>query len=234
MWLDELVEFACGNLTGERELEALGARGVTDEQIRDFRIGYVDERLPTLQNAKGFLEWSLQGRKLSDMFVFPLTNALGQVKGLQFRHVEREAKGYTDYFLSKDEPAYFGLSMAMPYVWRTQTVCLIEGTFDLFPVQRVFPFAVSTMTASVTTAFHRFLRRNVSKVWLGYDSDSTGRRGAQEFKERHGADFEQVLIPEFPRLKMPGGKRTKDFSDVWEVLGDERFGVYLKSAFGQK
>lgn len=233
-WLDVLVDFACSNLTRERELEALWARGVTDEQIRAFKIGYVNVELPTLEGAKEFLTWSLQGRKLHDMFVFPLTNALGQVKGLQFRHVEREAKGYTDFLPVKDEPAFFGLSLAMPHIWQTGKVCLVEGTFDIFPVQRVFPFTVCTMTSDVSTSFYKFLRRNVTELWFGYDPDSAGRRGTMEFAFEHKDDFDRIRTPQFARLRMPNGKKTKDFSDVWEVLGDERFGVYLKSAFEQK
>lgn len=236
-WIDVLVAHAQENLNGDRELEALWSRGVSDAQIRDFKIGYLNKGLPTLEGAgvEDFLKWYKgNGKKVWDVFVFPLTNALGQVKGVQFRHVEREARGYTDYYLGKDEPAFFGLAQAMPYVWQTQTLVLVEGVFDFFPVHRVFPNSMSTMTAAVSSNFSRFLKRNVREVWLCYDRDTAGRDGAHDFLEAYRTDYERVRVGQLPALLMPNGKRTKDPSDLWELLGDERFGVYLKSAFGQR
>src|SRR4051812_17162822 len=103
-WLDEFVAFAHGNL-GERELDALWTRGVTDEQIQSYKIGYLSGLPSAVANPKEFTSW-WNGVRLEDVFVFPLTNALGQVKGLQFRHVRREVAGYQDYIPFKDEPAY--------------------------------------------------------------------------------------------------------------------------------
>lgn len=228
-WLDEIVAFAHGNL-GERELEALWTRGVSDEQIEAYKIGYLVGLPSALSNPKEFSSW-WAGMKLEDVFVFPLTNALGQVKGLQFRHVRREFAGYQDYLPVKDEPAYFGLAQAMPHVWKTRTICLVEGVFDLFPIQRVIPNTVPTMTASVTTAFLRFLKRSVTEIWFCYDMDKTGRDGTFDFIKEHRSEFERIKAPQLPRLVMPNGKFTKDPSDLWELLGDERLGVYLKSAF---
>ena len=235
MWLEDLVQHAHANLKGERELEALWVRGVSDEQIQDFRIGYLGDTLPILQNAQDFLAWyKFKQQKLVDVFVFPLTNALGQVKGLQFRRVERKSKGYLDYLPVKDEPAFFGLSQAMPSVWKTQTICLVEGAFDLFPVQRVFPNTVPTMTSSVSTAFYRFLHRNVQDIWFCYDMDFVGSKGAWEFIKSYKSDFRKILHPQLPKVKMPNGNMTKDPGELWECLGDDRLRVCLKNAYEQR
>jgi DNA primase len=236
-WIDALVEYAQENLKGDRELEELWSRGVSDEQIRDFQVGYLGSKIPTLEGAgvDDFMKWYRgNGAKVWDVFVFPLTNSLGQVKGVQFRHVERDARGYTDYFVAKDEPAFFGLAQAMPHVWKTQTIVLVEGVFDFFPVQRVYPHAMSSMTSAVSSSFARFLKRNVREVWLCYDRDAAGREGAQGFIQEYRQDYDRVRVGQLPALLMPNGKRTKDPSDLWELLGDDRFGVYLKSAFGQR
>lgn len=230
-WLDELVAHAHESLSGERELVELWSRGATDEQISAYKIGYINTLPPTLQTSKEFSAW-WGAQKLRDVYVFPLTSALGQVKGLQFRHVEREVRGYMDYFLAKDEPAYFGLHQAMPHIWESRSVCLVEGAFDLFPVQRVFPWTVPTMTSSVSTAFLAFLRRVVKEVWFFYDMDKAGRAGVVEFTTKHREEFSRVLSSSrFPRFHASNGKRVKDPSEAWEVLGDERFGVCVKSAF---
>jgi DNA primase len=231
-WIDTLVEFSVANLNeNEHVCGELWARGVSDAQILEYHIGYLNKRLPPLDGAEDFLEWCWQGRKLDDMYVFPMTNALGQVKGLQFRHVDRKAKGYTDYLVDKDEPALVGLAQAMPHVWRTQSVWLVEGAFDMFPIQRVYPNVIPTMTAAVSTSLMRFLKRNVRDVWLGYDTDRTGYFGAREVAEQATDDF-RVHIPKLPILKFFDGRSTKDPADLWEVLGDDRFGVYLRNQTG--
>jgi len=181
-----------------------------------------------MEGAADFLEWCWQGRRLNDMLVFPMTNALGQVKGVQFRHLDRAAKGYTDYLLDHDEPVLFGLAQAMPHVWQSQSIWIVEGAFDLFPIQRVYPNIIPTMTAAVSTALLRFLKRNVRNVWLGYDMDPTGWKGAKELAQHDAPDF-RVHIPKFPRLKFFDGREAKDPSDLWEILGDDKFGVYLKN-----
>lgn len=229
-WLETLVQFASESL-GEEQREALWGRGVTDEQISDFRIGYVDRKLPPLAGADGFLEWSERGNRLRDMFVFPLTNTLGQVKGLQFRHVDRGMKGYRDYMPYEDEPLTFGLGQAVPHIWETGTVILVEGTYDMFPVQRVMPNVIPMLTAGVSETWVRLFRRFVEEVWVAFDADNAGRRGAQSFQREHGRTFRTNII-DFPQIPMPDGQgKTKDPSDLWEAWGDAQFGVFLKRKF---
>lgn len=226
-WLETLVEFAQANL-GERELEALWMRGVSDEQIEQFRIGYLDGKLPRLDDAKAFLDWCWQGRKLQDVHVFPLTNSLGHVKGVQFRYVDRERKGYMDYMAAEDEPILFGLAQAMPAIWETGWVFLVEGVYDLAPIQRVFPNVVATLTDRVTRVFTRLLRRLVDEIWLGYDMDQPGREACERFVKFHGREFKTRVV-QYPRIQALGGQGLiKDPGDLWEAWGDERFGVFLR------
>lgn len=230
MWLDDLVETASRSLESERELEVLWGRGVTDEQIRLFRIGYLASLPVAFQGVKNFSSWWARGR-FKDVFVFPLTNALGQVKGIQLRSVDREAKVYSDWFLTQDEPVLFGLGQALPSIWSEDKVCLVEGVFDFFPVQRVYPHTVSTLTAAVASNTHRLLKRLVKEVWFCYDNDPIGHRAVKMFCEEHLHEFTVFSASRLPKLKMPNGKLAKDPSDVWEALGDDRFGVVLRAAF---
>ena len=227
-WTDDLLAFSAGQLT-PRLCESLYARGVTDEQIQHFQIGYVNKRLPTLEGADDFLKWSHQGAKLDDMFVLPLTTTLGVVKGFQFRHVDRGRKGYTDFFLSQDEPVLFGLGQAMPHVWTTEKVLLVEGAFDLFPLQRHVPAVFATMTAKVTLPVVRLLRRLVHQVWLGYDMDAKGRKACFEFVREFGREFDTHIVA-YPKLYKVGSKELlNDPGDLWETWGDIRVGEFVKS-----
>lgn len=226
-WLDNLTTYAQKSL-GDREREVLWGRGVSDEQIETYRLGYLEDGLPNLDLCPDtFRAWSDDGRKLKDVFLLPMTNTQNQVLGVQFRYVDRSRKGYMDFLADDEEVSLFGLGPAMPHIWRTKSVWLVEGGFDLFPIQRVHPQTVATMTAKVSEPLFRILRRFVDDVWLGYDNDAAGIRGAQSFIKEYG---DQVRVHEvrFPRVRKVNGEQSKDPADVWEAWGDEQLGVFIR------
>lgn len=230
-WLDDLTTAAQKQLDA-RVRDALAARGVSDAQIALYGIGYLDRVLPEAPYPQNFLEWSGHGQKLADVFVFPLTNTLGIIRGVQFRYVDRERHGYMDFIEGQDEAILFGLSQAMPHVWATRSVYLVEGVFDLCPVQRVFPGVLATLTARVTDPLLRILQRLVNRVWIGYDADDPGQRAAERFAKIHGRDFDARVI-RYPRVPMVGtSKLTKDPGDIWETWGEEKFQAYLRPQVG--
>ncbi len=228
MWLDDFVQ-ASAQAVDERVLEALYARGVTDDQVALYRLGYVDRKLPDLPYPEPFLKWCYGGSKLDDMLVLPLTNALGEVKGLQFRHVEQARKGYMDFIFEKGEAVLFGLGQAMEHVWVTQRILLVEGAFDLFPMQRYFPEVVATLTAHLLDALVRVLDRlEVNDVWLGYDRDKTGTESTEKIKKAYGSKFRLYAL-KFPSFKnLADGKPAKDPSDFWSMLGEQEFGKFIR------
>lgn len=234
MWIETFTKFAQESLTGERELEALWSRGVSDDQILNFRVGYIGTLPQSILRtvSEDFSQW-WQRKGTRDVFVFPLTNPLGQIKGFQVRKVDRDQRGYSDWILSKEETVLFGLSQSTPHLWSSEKVVLVEGVFDFFPVQRVYPNSISTLTAAVSQPLSRFLKRMVKEVWFCYDSDSAGFKGVKDFTDNHLQDFSRVLTSSLPRVKMFSEKLAKDPSDVWEALGDERFGVVLRNAFAE-
>lgn len=226
MWAETLVEFAHASL-GEGLRETLWARGVSDEQIDLFQLGYLNRRLPENFGAPDeFMEWCWHGRKLDGVIVIPMTNTLGHIKGLQFRHIERGR--YSDFMLAEDEAVMFGLAQAMPHVWKHRSIWLVEGAFDLPPIHRWFPNVVATMTARVTAPLVQILRRLVDEVWVAYDNDEAGLKGRELFERFHGREF-RVHFLRYPRVKKIGGGRfVKDPNELWEAWGDARFGVFLK------
>lgn len=208
------------------------ARGVTDEQISLYGLGHLRGKLPVGDWPVGFTQWCAIGDRLDDVVLFPLTNALGAVRGLQFRHVARDRGGYMDYIEVNDEAILFGLGQAAPHLWAGQAAFLVEGAFDLFPVQRVFPATISTLTARVTDPFLRVLRRLASRVWLGYDMDVPGRRACERYQKQLSSEFDARVVL-YPRVPMVGsGNTAKDPSDLWEAWGDARIQEFLRALLG--
>jgi DNA primase len=225
-WVDAFVSFSRGNLD-ERVLESLWTRGVSSDQVELFQIGYINKELPDIQIPAGFLKQFNQGENLEDSYVLPLTNTSGEILGLQFRPVNRSIKKYSDYFLTESEPVLFGLGQSMPYIWDTGSACIVEGGFDLFPVQRVIPFSFSTITSKVREDLLRWLTRLVRKLYLFYDADSSGIKASNDFLTEHGSRVELVRVLEYPRGVTLNGKPVKDPADLWEAWGDDKLGPYL-------
>jgi DNA primase len=225
-WLDDLIDFSASQL-GEREVEELMRRGVTPEQAQLYRIGHLNEVLPDW--APGIFTYWAKDR-LDDVYVLPLTTTLGEVRGLQLRHIDRAKPGYQDFFLDQREACFFGLGQAAAEMWRTESVYLVEGAFDLFPIQRAYPAVVATLTAYVNPLMVRTLKRMVKTVWIGYDNDKPGRKGVNDFKSHHGNEF-QVYVVDYPQIQ---GRRVKDPADLWEAWGDQQLIPYIRSAMQQQ
>lgn len=226
-WLDDFAANAHKNL-GDREREALWMRGVSDEQIALYSLGYL-ERVNPAGTSEEFLEFCRKTLRasgfLEDVFVLPLTNVLGQVKGFQFRHVAEETRGYRTFYYERDESVYFGLGQAIPTIWETETAFVVEGAFDVFPVQRVFPNTFAALTLGTSEALARLLWLFTKVVWLGYDNDKDGKRACEDFKLRYDSLDVRFLTP--PRIKIAENKYTKDQNELWKVWGDERFREHL-------
>jgi DNA primase len=224
-WLEDLVS-AAHEALGEREREALYVRGVTDSQIDLYQVGYLDG-MPSTEVSREFSEKYRRSHWVKDSFVLPLTTSLGKVEGLQLRHVDKAQKGYSFFSPCEEEPVLFGLAQAMPHVWEKSSVYLVEGGFDLFPIQRVFPNVIATLTSRVTDQVARSLRRLVSGIWLVYDMDTAGRKAVNLVSQQHSDKFKVHDIC-FPRPWMPDLKnRAKDPGEIWEVWGDEQVKGFL-------
>lgn len=226
-WLDEVVAFASQRVT-PRVRDALWDRGVSDEQISLYQLGYLNRELPA-NLPEPFVKWAFSTDKLEDTYVLPLTTTLGEIRGLQLRHVDRGRSGYSDYFLDRREACLFGLSQATPAMWASGAVFLVEGGFDLFPVQRATPAVVATLTARTNAQTARVLRRLVQRVWLGYDNDGPGRTGCEDFIRDYGPDY-QVYTVAYPRVN---GQWVKDPGDLWEAWGDAQMVPFIKSVMAR-
>lgn len=199
--------------------EVLYGRGVSDSQMRTFRLGSLGKKLPSLpEEATDFIKW-YGGVLNASTYVFPLTTPKGVIGGCQFK--ARDRKIYQDFFLPGiTDPVLFGLHETVSSLWETETAWLVEGVFDFFPIQRHYPSVLPVLTDKVTDSLLRFLKRFVRKVWVGFDMDTAGRRGAYTFKREHFQDF-SIDVVVYPRIFAPGSMRpVKDVGELWEVRGD--------------
>ena len=224
-YLERIFTFAQAELLkAPVALRYLAARGVYEQQVYDLRLGYVPEEVwpPYIDPSKAseeeayYLDKSKRGFKLKGKIIFPMTNAMGSLRGLQVRSPKLDVKDYWKFYsMSSDIDAiFFGLDIAMPHIWETQEIVLVEGIFDLFPVQRVFPNAVCVGTARISDLQLKFLKRYVKNVRFMFDNDEFGEGAYEKFYRNHIRDFHSIQ-----KLSYLG----KDPSASWERLGEEKF-----------
>lgn len=224
-FLTTIVDFAHGHLKNStKALQYLVSRGVTEDQIYALKLGYIPPEVwpPFFSKDDGtdaekfYLNKSKNGYKLKGKLLFPLTNPLGLYRGFQVRTPSEETKDYWKFYtLDSDIDAlFFGLKSAMPYIWETREVVLVEGIFDLFPIRRTFPNSICTGTARMSDLQIKFLKRYVDRITFALDNDEYGDRAYNVFRQEHSSHFQSLN-----KLAYLG----KDPSDSWDRLGEDRF-----------
>jgi DNA primase len=191
--------------TQPHALDYLLSRGMSLEQIEQFRIGYSTRQLAINKDRKIF-PTSYTGD--GGFVIFPLQSLSGKYVGFVSRAITE--KRYQKNVLDTVEPYFFGLNQeALEAIWETKTVFLVEGAFDYFPLQRAFKNTLCLTSANMSVEQNLFLNRFVSTVYLCLDNDKKGKAAAQYIKGT--ADLYRCHIVNIP---------YKDMAVAWEDLGD--------------
>ena len=195
-WLDDLLDTTHQALVDLPEnsepREFLRGRGVTEAQIQQYRLGFAPADLSIGTCTAEFWKW--QRKYWSNRLVFPLYSTLGHAIGLQTRSLRD--KQYQQFY-AYDRGIYpylFGLPVALPEIWRTRQVVVVEGVFDCLAAGQVAPNAVATLTANIPRACRTFLWRYATRVTALLDMDETGREKAADL-QRFAPPGRQVVIP---------------------------------------
>lgn len=225
-WLDNLCSAAHDRLLQSSEiLDTLYLRGVDEGQVKDYQLGYVDKFPVEIPEA-----YRHKFKGLSNAVVFPLTNLAGTIGGVQCRSVDRVKKQYHTFYLDEVLPTGFGIGQSAYHMWSQGEVMVVEGPFDLFPVQRVVGSVIATLTAKMTQEVERMIRRMVKSLWVGYDRDEAGQKGAVNAQTRLQTQQLRVITIKWPVVKRQDGSICKDPGDLWETMGTHRFNNMLRDS----
>lgn len=207
---------------GDQAWSYLRSRGVSDDQIRSYGLGWFPPEQwppwvePGESNAADhYLKWSGRGVKLKGKLFIPLHDTANNLVGFKLRTPDEEQKDYSVYRLesAKKHAVFFGFRQAMRAIWETKEVFLVEGPFDLFPMARIRPQSISVGTSRLMGRQREFVRRFVDKVFFAFDADEQGKAGYEQFCKNHESEFERVHRIQFD---------ANDVNDVWRRGGDER------------
>ncbi len=204
---------------GEKALDYLKHRGVTDKSIKTFALGYSPndwDGLLTYLRKKGYDEKLLETgglvirgtRGYYDRFrgrvMFTLKDHRGNVVGFSGRVLDPAAKE-AKYINTSETPVYikgkvlYALDVTKDAIQKANEAILMEGELDVISsFQAGIPNVVAIKGSAVTEDHARLLRRFTERIIFALDSDLAGdaaaRRGI-EIAEKIGFDMRVAAMP---------------------------------------
>ncbi len=181
--------------SGKQAMTYLQKRGIKDDIVNRFNIGYAPEGWDNLSNyfskrsiplalvEKAGLIVSKKNKqgfydRFRDRIIFPIIDASMQVIGFGGRIMDDSMPKYLN---SPETPVYnkrrslYGIHRAKNKCRESETVYIVEGYFDLLALhQHGIENSVATLGTALTVEHVRVLKGNASRVILVYDSDDAG------------------------------------------------------------
>ena len=203
--LTEMHERACAFFEDQlRRPEAaharqyLAARGLKEETVREFRMGYapdsgfaLKDRLKgeyseELMRASGLFSWKEGGEaniysRFRNRVMFPIANEQGKIIAFTGRTLATDDKAGPKYMNSPETPIYsksrvlYNLNKAKDAIRKLDYAIIVEGQMDCISV---FAAGFKNVIASSGTAFSetqvRLLGRFSKNIVVNFDPDSAG------------------------------------------------------------
>ncbi len=182
---------------GKKALEYLYERGIEQQTIEQFMIGYAPAEW------SGFFNFATKKGVGSDLLVkaglaspgrekghydrfrnrviFPIYDISGKVAGFGGRLLDGSEKQGPKYLNSPETPVFdkgsilYGMNLAREWIRREKVAIVMEGYTDVVTAfQAGIKNAVASLGTSLTTNQARTLRSQADTVITAYDSDSAG------------------------------------------------------------
>lgn len=226
-------------------------RGVTDETIKEFRIGYAKDGWRNLYESlnKKFSDKELASVGLvkitdkgaydtfRDRIMFPICDSSGRVIAFSGRIFKDDGKS-GKYVNSPDTPLFnksdvlFAIDKAKNYIRKYNFTTIVEGQFDVVMLHQVgFKNTVGVSgTALADSLMGRdkqvnnlgIIKRLSNNLVLAFDSDSAGINAA-----RRSATIGMSLGMDVKVVDIEGGK---DPADIVKDLGKDTWSKILREA----
>ena len=180
----------------DRVTRALTDRGVSEETIEKFSLGYAPDNKRLFLKAmydsfiskkdleEAGLIWCVEGKArcwFADRIMIPIRDERGRIVGFGGRSVSDKTRSpkylnTTETEIFKKSKVLFGIDVAKRS--RRDDFILCEGYFDAIMLhQNGYDNAVATMGVSLTDEHIEILRKYKRSVTLCYDSDEAGTVG---------------------------------------------------------
>jgi DNA primase len=182
---------------GKRVVEYLKSRGISEESIKKWRIGWAPESWRGLSDflvKKGYKNEEIESAGLSiknesgnyyDRFrgriIFPVFDLNSQVIGFGGRIFEKEEEGLAKYINTPNTLLYdkskvlYGLDKAKVEIRKKDFCILVEGYTDVILAHQIgISNTVAVSGTNLTLDQLRILKRYSNNLILGFDMDIAG------------------------------------------------------------
>lgn len=201
-------------------------RGLRDDIVRRFQLGYAAERRDALSNealklgydkkyltATGLALETQDGRlydRYAGRVIFPVFTISGRVVAFGGRTLlskeEQKRKGVGKYVNSPESDIYhkkselYGLYQAKQAIAKQDRVYLVEGYLDVISMfQAGMENVVASSGTSLTSEQVRLIHRFTNNVTVLYDGDAAGRHAALRGVDMllaEGLNIKVLMLPE--------------------------------------
>ncbi|MCD6272050.1 MAG: DNA primase [Deltaproteobacteria bacterium] len=209
---------------GNKALSYLNKRGISQEVINDFRLGYApdgwnnfvtyclkNKKSLSLVEKTGLVIPKKESRGFYDRFrdriIFPIIDINSRIIGFGGRVMDDSKPKYInspETVLYNKSRSLYGINMAKDECRKTGIVYIVEGYFDLIALyQHGIKNVVATLGTAMTLEHLQLLKGFIGKngrVLLVYDSDEAGLKAAQRSIEIFDKGYVDARI-----LKLPDG-----------------------------
>jgi DNA primase len=225
---------------GKKALDYLKRRGISDETIERFQLGYAPADpfwLHRFLKKKGYSDKFLASSNLfskkspeyaffHERVMFPILDPRGAVIAFGGRLLEGDGPKYLN---SSESPIFhkgrnlFGYYQAFQSLKETKEAIICEGYMDVISLHQAgCTNAVASLGTAFTEMHAQLLKRSVNTLTLNFDSDSAG----QEAAVKAALICEQTQL-DAKVVKIEGGK---DASEILEKEGPDSLKNSLKMA----
>lgn len=228
---------------GAEGLQYLRCRGLTNQTIRHFGLGYAPSSRFALTDHLTKLGYTTQemiqanvafesrsGRvvdRFAGRVMFPIIDLRGNVIAFGGRILTDEKPKYlntSDTLVFKKSNGLFAMNFAKNA--EEERLLLVEGYMDVIALHQAgFTNAVATLGTSLTQEQARMMSHYAKEVIVSYDADEAGQRAAQRaihFLRDAGVNVKMLVVPD--------GKDPDEFIRSHGEQGVVRFRQLIESS----
>lgn len=231
---------------GARDARAyLARRGITDEAMERFRMGWAPEEWSALREAAraqnigddvllqlGLVKESRSGRDPYDAFrgriIFPIEDLGGRVVAFGGRILGEAEEHVPKYLNSPESPVYhkgrmlYGLGWSRGAIRKAETALVVEGYMDYVSLAaHGVDNAVAPLGTAMTEEQAELLAKYAPRVILLYDSDKAGLKATFRTGDELLRAGTEVLVATLPEGEDPDSLvRAKGAKALQKYLDD--------------
>lgn len=172
-------------------LEYLKSRGLTDESIERFEIGFAPDSHNTIKFLNKYIELDLAIEsgaiikdekntyaRFIDRITFPIYSNNSKIVGFGGRTITNHPAKYINSNQSElfnKSSLLYGYNLARKEIHKQKEIIITEGYLDVIMLHQAgFGNAVATLGTALTKEHLPLLKRDDSKVILAFDGDKAG------------------------------------------------------------